>query len=121
MGDQTTASGLRSFTMGLRTVASKDQATAMGVDTTASGYASSAMGHYTIAQGFSQTVIGQYDVARGNSGAWIAADTEPVFIVGNGTGEQNRSNALVVNKDGSVLMKPQGDLPMGDFQSGQQP
>jgi hypothetical protein len=121
LGSYTKALDNNAFAGGEYTAAKGWNAIALGYRTEATGFHSLAAGCNTVARGFSQTVIGQYNVAKGNSRAWVASNTEPVFIVGNGTGEQSRSNAFVVNKDGSVLMKPQGDLPMGNFQSGQQP
>jgi hypothetical protein len=68
----------------------------------------------------SQTVVGKYNNtsvdAQGNHGAGL-------FIVGmgSGTGATPRKNALRVREDGTLLVRPAGDLSMGDFQTGEQP
>jgi hypothetical protein len=100
MGNSTTANGIGSITMGQSTTAGGDQSTAMGYFTTASGTASTAMGDYTTAQPYASLAIGQYNVVNGDSNNWVA--TEPLFIIGNGTDEANRSNALTVLKNGNV-------------------
>ena len=63
----------------------------------ASGQSSIAAGTGTHASGSSQTVIGQYNVGN----------TSSLFIVGNGTAVNSRSNAFEVTPSGSVLLSPQ--------------
>lgn len=46
-------------------------------------------------------------------------EEDPVFVVGNGKSDTERSNALVVLRNGDVIItKPQGDVSMGIFGSG---
>ena len=77
-----------------RTTASGFASHAEGIATLASGKASHAGGHGTIASGDYQTVIGTYN----------AVDLDALFIIGNGTSDTNRSNALVVKKNGDVYI-----------------
>lgn len=51
---------------------------------------------------FGALVIGQYnyDLGTYHSTSWIA--TEPIFIVGNGTGPLAKNNALVIYKNGNI-------------------
>lgn len=113
MGNRTTASGDYSTAMGSNTTASGDNSTAMVRNTTASGDNSTALGYYTIASGFSSTAmgnnttatysvtaLGRYNIGSGSNSSWI--DTDPLFEIGNGTSDANRSNALTVFKDGTV-------------------
>jgi hypothetical protein len=61
----------------------------------------------------SQTVVGKYnDNSLGG-----------LFVVGmgTGTGATPRKNALRVREDGTLLVRPAGDLSMGGFQTGEQP
>jgi hypothetical protein len=67
------------------------------VGNVASGQSSIAAGTGTHASGSSQTVIGQYNVGN----------TSSLFIVGNGTAVNSRSNAFEVTPSGSVLLSPQ--------------
>jgi hypothetical protein len=64
----------------------------------------------------SQTVVGRYN------------DTAPerangLFVVGMGTGTDpaQRKNAIRVREDGTLLVRPAGDLSMGGFEAGDQP
>jgi hypothetical protein len=108
-GSNTTASGYTSHAEGAGTTASKDYSHAEGSDTTASGYSSHAEGAETTASGYyshaqnnhtladstSQTAIGRYNVS--DSAATYA------LIIGNGTADNARSDALRVKWDGSVI------------------
>ena len=61
----------------------------------------------------SQTVVGKYN----NS------SVGGLFVVGmgSGTGTTPRKNAIRVREDGTLLVRPSGDLSMGGFASGEQP
>ena len=93
-GYSTTASGDRSHSEGMYTEASGDLSHAEGYNAKASGYVAHAGGHATIASGRVQTAIGK----------WNVEDTsdEYAFIIGNGTGNNSRSNALAVDWDGGL-------------------
>lgn len=66
----------------------------LGTKSVGGGNNSHAGGLGTIASEDNQTAIGQYN----------ATNTNALFIVGNGTSEENRQNAFTVNKDGSVYI-----------------
>jgi len=114
MGDTTTASGHHSTAMGYYTSASGNSSTAMGQytsasgigsaamgrNTTVSGWYSTAMGYYTYAQPYASLAIGRYNIISGDSVTWV--ETDPLFIIGNGTNEANRSNAVTALKNGNV-------------------
>jgi hypothetical protein len=75
----------------------------MGYYTIAGGQVSTAMGWYTKAKPFALLAIGQYNdstCSAGGSTAWT--NTDPVFIIGNGTADNARSNALTVLKNGCI-------------------
>ena len=113
-----TASGYISIAMGRETTASGTYSTAMGRSTTASGYNSTAMGYSTIASGdfsramgFSITasdrgslVIGQYNLLGStvtNSATEFSTENT-AFVIGNGTANESRSDALTVLFDGTT-------------------
>ena len=101
MGYSTTASGNYSTAMGSETIASGDfGSTAMSHLTTASGWASTAMGINTTAQALASLVIGQNNVISGTTNSWEWE--EPVFVIGNGSNSDSRSNAMTVLKNGHV-------------------
>ena len=116
-GAQTTASGNRSTAWGNNTTASGDYSTAMGNNTTAAGSASVAMGEdstssgafsvvmggNTTAESFGQTTIGTYNTTQtGNATTFVPSDR--LFVIGNGTGTAvaDRSDAMVILKNGNV-------------------
>ena len=104
LGNGTTASGNNGATaLGDDTTASGNNgATALGSSTTASGnFGATALGDNTIATGNSCTVVGLYNDTIVAATTNISS-TSPIFIVGNGNNGTNRSNAMVVRKDGSV-------------------
>jgi hypothetical protein len=102
MGNFSKASGHTSTAMGYFTTASGNYSTAIGTLTRAEGYHSTAMGDRSIAKGYASTVVGMYNdsvIAFGQTSETILT---PLFIVGNGDGPAERSNALVVRKTGNV-------------------
>ena len=108
-GKSTTASGSNSHAEGLATTASHATTHAEGRETTASGpvshaegrgttadgAASHAQNHYTIATSNYQTALGKYNV-EDNADTYAA-------IIGNGTSNSARSNALTVDWSGNVM------------------
>lgn len=106
MGYQPTASATGAVALGYSTTANKAYATATGYSTTASGQSAHAEGQSTVASGnyshatnlgtkataSSQTAIGKYN----------ATDSNALFIIGNGTSDSARSNALKVATSGVV-------------------
>jgi hypothetical protein len=94
-GSSTTASGNSSHAEGYNTTASEDTSHAEGHSTTASGGASHAQNYHTLANSHYQTAIGKYNVSD-------SADTY-ALIIGNGTADNARSDALRVKWDGSVI------------------
>ena len=101
-GGGTLASGAQSHAEGASTTASGDNSHAEGLATTASGALSHASGNSTVAQRKSQFVIGEYNVLD-SEGADAANRGEYVFIAGNGTGPNDRSNAFGIKWDGTLV------------------
>ncbi len=134
MGSGNFATGQVSIAMGNGTTASGDLAVAMGENTTASGSASTAMGANSVAAGNLSTAIGgsaiaaaDYSISMGESvtaNSWISTTlgrhndpivaspssswilTEPLLIVGNGTGTGDKKNAMAIAKNGSIYIDP---------------
>ena len=121
-GDFTKASGNYAHAEGGSTVASGNYAHAEGDFTTASGSASHAEGRYTMAiaigshaEGNFTTASANYSHAEGNNtkalsteqhvqGKYNIADRtgKYAFIIGNGTGDNARSNALAIDWNGDI-------------------
>ncbi len=116
IGDSTLASGTMSFASGFRTTASGFYSTALGETTTATGNYSTALGRNTGAFGVASTAMGVGIQARGYAGTVIGmyndptmspvepfpSSITPLFVIGNGDDDANRSNAMVVIKTGNV-------------------
>ena len=113
-GGQTTASGNCSHAEGEQTIASGNCSHAEGEQTFASGYASHAEGEETIASGSnthsqnygtiaqrrSQTALGEYNIA--DTTGTTSTKGEYIVIIGNGTADNARSNALTIDWLGGV-------------------
>ena len=99
-----TASGFTSTAMGYYTTASGDYSTAMGFVTTASGDASTAMGAGTVAQDYASTSIGNYNKIDETPNPSVFDSQNTVFVIGNGSGNNNRSNALEILFDGTTTI-----------------
>ena len=109
-GGRTQAIGYYSHAEGQNTQAVGNVSHAEGSDTVASGGRAHAEGDYTIANHRAQHVFGQYNVADQSSA--IANDRgNYVEIVGNGTEENERSNARTLDWNGNEAL--QGSLTLG--------
>jgi hypothetical protein len=102
MGYHNTASSFSATAMGHLTTASGGASTAMGVRTTAGGHYSTAMGEETTAQAYASLALGRYNAVAGSQVSWVG--TDPVLVVGNGTSDANRSNALTLLKNGDLTI-----------------
>lgn len=91
-GTSTTASGDNSSTSGSYNTASGSNSTATGDGTTASGAAAFSGGEGTVAGYANQTALGQYNNNKSGN----------LFEIGNGSDDDNRSNALEVKSNGNL-------------------
>jgi microcystin-dependent protein len=89
------ASGVASHAEGMSSHATGRVSHAEGTNTEATGDYSHAQNNYTVAASADQTAMGKFNVRDAN-------DTY-ALIIGNGTGEKARSNALAVTWDGSTI------------------
>lgn len=76
----------------------------MGKATIASGNSSTAMGYYSTAKSFSETVIGTYNTDYTPAGSGSFNATDRLFVIGNGTADTERSNALTVLKNANTTI-----------------
>ena len=102
MGVNTTALGSQSTAMGGSTTASGNFSTAMGFFTTASGNASAAMGYNTTAPSYAETSVGRYNTIYTPASATAWYTTDRLFVIGNGPSIIDRSDAMVVLKNGNT-------------------
>lgn len=110
-GDNVVASGITSHAEGFGTQATGHYSHTEGYNTKADGYYSHAQNNGTVASKDSQTVIGEFNIEdTENSHSKIKA-----FIIGNGTDDNNRSNALTVDWDGNINVS--GDITVKNHAS----
>lgn len=105
-GYGTTASYDSAHAEGMLTVASGAYSHAEGVDTVASGTSSHAQNRGTIASKTAQTSLGTYNIedksATTTHPNGVASYGQYALILGNGTADNARSNALTVDWNGQI-------------------
>lgn len=101
LGRDTTASNSYSFAAGTGSTASGNTSTALGDTTTASGNGSTSVGRLTTAQAAWSFVCGRWNVIAGSTSSWVLSD--PILVVGIGTADGARANAMTVLKNGKVF------------------
>jgi hypothetical protein len=77
---------------------------AAGYANSATGIGAFAMGENITAQSFHSFVVGSMNIIEGTKDEWI--DTDPLFVVGNGT--SSRSNAFTIAKNGTMNVTSSG-------------
>lgn len=107
-GTATQATGVQAHSEGDRSQATRNAAHAEGYITKATGNYSHSQNKGTIAKGEGQTAIGAYNIEQGSVDSKDATDY--ALIIGNGTDENNRSNALAVKWDGTIVFSDGSEL-----------
>lgn len=96
---------------GWRSIARGNGSVAMGHGSTAQGAFSVAIGNGNMASGEGSVTFGLGTTANAQGGVAIGknnATTDAAFVIGNGADSGNKSDALVVNTDGSAVFS--GDV-----------
>ena len=124
-GRHTEASGEYSFALGQSAAAFGRKSFAAGAATRATGVESVALGVWSESQAAGSLVAGRYNVIAGSSLNWFPS--EPLFVLGNGTGSATRSNAFTVLKNGktgintaspTAMLDVRGDVRIKDGAEG---
>lgn len=110
-GKGCTASGVASQAMGQKNEAIGNLSHAVGTYCKAKGTASAAFGGYSIASGRSSFVVGQYNVEDTNADINGTNSKKYGLILGNGTADDARSNAMTVDWNGNEVLA--GKLTLG--------
>ena len=120
VGSSTTASEVQTIAMGTSTIASGKFSIAIGTGAaTASGESSIALGYNTIALSYRETSLGSSNTiyTPNSTSTWDAADR--LFVIGNGTNNSSRSNALTIYKSGLMNINDEYNMPLTDGTSNQ--
>lgn len=96
------ASGFFSTAIGHSSVAAGEVASTLGLADTATGNASMALGSGLKARSWGEVVTGIYNEDYTPANTTLIDASDRVFVVGNGTNNANRSNALTVLKNGNI-------------------
>lgn len=116
-GENTKATSQYNFVFGRASQATKWGAIALGDSNISSGYNSLATGANTEALKDNSATFGKGTKTGRQSqavvGQWNEVDTGALFIVGNGTSDTKRKNALVVTENGGVEVA--GQLSFGSI------
>jgi len=91
-GAESVASADSSHAEGFQTTASGNYAHSEGMEAIASGNCSHAQNRGTIASAYNQTALGKFNVS----------DKTSAVIIGNGTADNTRSNAMTIDWNGNV-------------------
>lgn len=102
LGNYVEASGNSSLATGYITKASGFSSVSTGYYTKANAYYATAMGEESIANATNSLVIGRFNdtIAGSNLYTWVNSD--PLFMIGNGSSNTNRKNAMIILKNGST-------------------
>lgn len=101
-GLETIAYGTASTSLGWASVASGDRSLAAGHFTKAKGGNSFSTGVTTVANGYGSTVVGMFNDSIISAQTSGSTATTPLFIVGNGSTHNARSNAITILKNGNI-------------------
>lgn len=114
VGRDATASGAASTALGRGTTASASQALAAGRDSKAEAVAATALGYGTDATGARSFVAGAYNQPDENDvdSTHGSGARKYLMIVGNGTADNARSNAMTLDWDGNMELA--GSIRLGN-------
>ena len=86
------------------TIASGNASTAIGSSGQANSNYSVAIGESVTANSWNSTSLGRHNdpIVTSPTTSWVL--TEPLLIVGNGTGPSDKKNALVISKNGNIYI-----------------
>jgi hypothetical protein len=100
----TATAAAHSMALGQNTTASGSQSSsAIGYYARANQQGTHALGNHVVANRPGQIVLGNYNnYGSLLEGSDTPTSTDPVFVIGNGTADNARSNALVIKRDGAI-------------------
>ncbi len=125
-GQENSVSGEYAITFGADNKISSNYSTALGYnndissnysftsgkDNDLSGTYSSALGHYLKVPSYNEIAIGFYNTDYTPVSASSSDDADRLFVIGNGTADNTRSDALIVYKSGNTELN--GKLTVAD-------
>ena len=110
LGADTSASGLGSLATGKSTTAGGNYSTAMGRNTKATGSYSFSAGRGTLAPSGYEVALGRYNTDYTPVAELGWDDADRIFVIGNGTGLDARSDLLTITKGGQFDLDGSADF-----------
>ncbi|GAA4279143.1 C1q-like domain-containing protein [Aquimarina mytili] len=105
-GSYNNSGGENAFSVGYNNLSSRFASISLGANNSTSGNYAVGIGRGTQSTSYGQHTIGLFsEFVNGNDAAYIA--TDPLFIIGNGIDDSNRTNALVMSKNGNTTLNGQ--------------
>jgi len=108
-GSSSEAVGANSVALGQGNTATGEWSFAAGASTSATNMLTTAFGNGTVASCYNTFVLGAFNAEIGNTGTFL--QTNPLLIVGNGTDDAARSNALELDWTGALWVAGGFDSP----------
>ena len=102
IGNSSVASATNATAIGQTAEASGEGATSVGYNVEASGNYATAIGRDNVAQSYGETVLGIYNSFNSPQSSTAFDPNDRLLVVGNGTATNDRSNALVMLKNGNT-------------------
>ncbi len=102
MGVNTKAYGEGAFTAGTDSYAYGHGSVSMGSGSRTTGTGSFAVGESTVARGYHSVALGMFNDSIITADQYGPSLANPLFIVGNGSADNNRRNAFVVYNNGNA-------------------
>ena len=105
-GTYNNSGGENAFSAGFNNLSSRFASISLGANNSTSGNYAVGIGRGTQSTSYGQHTIGLFsEFVNGSDAAYVA--TDPLFIIGNGIDDSNRTNALVMRKNGNTQLNGQ--------------
>jgi hypothetical protein len=101
-GSLNTSSGSSSVSVGHMNVAGNPYAVAIGNNNQTTGHLAVSLGTGIITRSYGETGLGMYNINKTPLAANSSNANDQLLVIGNGNHDQDRSNALVIKKNGNV-------------------
>lgn len=105
LGTSVYVSGYESSSIGTGNISSAYHSTTLGTFNEASGEYASALGLGNVARAFSSFAIGRFNDSVIGSNTNLMLPSNPLLYVGNGNSSTDRHNAMVIYKNGDMVLK----------------
>ncbi len=100
-----------STAIGISARTTYNNAVSIGTTTKAAGQYATAMGAFTVSQSYNCFAAGRFNDSITGSLPFIWVDTDPLFILGNGTTTNTRRNAFIIAKNGETGINVANGMP----------